>query len=352
MAAPELLRRLLTAPGPPGREQAPVEIWREAASEFASVSTEVMGTPVARIEGREDGPLLAVVGHIDEIALLVSHITDDGFLRLVASGGWDPQILVGQRVLVLTREGPLPGVVGRKPIHLLEDEERKKVVEVKRLHVDIGARDGEEARRLVRVGDPLLIDAEPVELPNGRLTSRSLDNRLGAWVALEAARLVSEAGGAPGPVAAVASVQEEIGGHGAVTAAYALEPGVAIVVDVTHATDSPGVEPDEIGSHPLGSGPVINRGPVLHPGMSDLLCETAEAEGIAYTLEPSGRGTFTDADSVHLSRRGVPTALMSFPLRYMHSPIEVVELADVEAAARLIAAFAQKLTSEVELGRW
>ncbi|HYP47402.1 MAG TPA: M42 family metallopeptidase [Thermoleophilaceae bacterium] len=352
MPTPELLQRLLTAAGPPGREEAPVEVWRQAAAGFASVSTDVMGTPVARVEGREGGPLLAVIGHIDEIALLVSHITDDGFLRLVTSGGWDPQILVGQRVLVLTRDGPIPGVVGRKPIHLLEEDERKKVVEIKRLHVDIGARDGKEARKLVRVGDPLLIDAEPVELPNGRLTSRSLDNRLGAWVALEAARLVSEAGGAPGPLAAVASVQEEIGGHGALTSAYGLEPDVAIVVDVTHATDSPGVEPDQIGSHPLGSGPVINRGPVLSPRVTDLLCETAETEKIAYTLEPSGRGTFTDADAVHLTRRGVPTALVSFPLRYMHSPIEVVELGDVEAAARLIAAFAQRLTSEVELRRW
>jgi putative aminopeptidase FrvX len=351
-AVPELLLRLLGAAGPPGAEREPVGLWREAADGFAAVTTDAMGTPAARVDGIEDGPLLAIVGHIDEIALLVSHVTDDGFLRVVASGGWDPQILVGQRVKVLTAGGPLPGVVGRKPTHLLRDEERKKAVELKQLHVDVGARDADEARGLVRVGDPLVVAADPVELPNGRLTSRSLDNRLGAYVALEVARRVADAGGAAGPVVAVAAVQEEIGALGAGPAAFALRPDLAIVVDVTHATDAPGVEPDEIGSHPLGSGPAITRGAIPHPRIFELLREVAEAEAIGYTVEPAGRHTFTDADVIHLSRAGVPTGVVSIPLRYMHSPVELVELGDVEAVVRLLTAFAHGLDSGAALSRW
>jgi endoglucanase len=178
-----------------------------------------------------------------------------------------------------------------------------------------------------------------------------MDNRLGAWVALEAARLVAEGGGAPGEVAAVASVQEEVGLWGAVTSAFGLEPDVAIVVDVTHATDAPGINKRTEGDHALGSGPVIGRGTVIHPQVYDLLVEAAEAEDIAYTVEATGRGTGTDADVVHISRAGVPTGLVGFPLRYMHSPVEVVQVEDVEAAARLIAAFAMRLGPGVSFVR-
>ncbi len=209
MSTPELLHRLLTAPGPPGHEEAPAAIWRSAAEEFADeVTVDRMGSSVARVGGRGDRPLLAVVGHVDEIALVVSHITDKGFLHVSGSGGWDPQVLVGQRVEVLTRSGTVPGVVGRKPIHVLESEERKQAVELKRLHVDLGVRDRDEARSLVREGDTIVITGAPFELRDDRLVSRSLDNRLGVYVALEVARRVSEAGGGAGPVAGVAAVQE------------------------------------------------------------------------------------------------------------------------------------------------
>ena len=201
MPTPELLHALLTAPGPSGYETAPATVWREAARAFAQVSSDTLGSTVARVPGTGDGPLLAVVGHIDEIGLIVTHIDDEGFLHFIGVGGWDAQILVGQRVEVTTRDGAIPGVVGKKPIHLLKEEERKKVAELKDLHIDIGARDGDEARALVRIGDVAVIAGEPVELPNDRVVSRSMDNRLGAYVALEAARLVAEAGGAPGDVA-------------------------------------------------------------------------------------------------------------------------------------------------------
>ena len=343
MATPDTLLELLTAPGPSGYETAPAAAWREAASAFAEVSGDTLGSSLARVPGTAGGPLLAVVGHIDEIGLIVTHISDEGFLHFIGVGGWDAQILVGQRVELATRGGPVLGVIGKKPIHLLKEDDRKKVAEIKDLHIDLGAKDGDEARELVRIGDVAVIAGEPVELPNGRLASRSLDNRLGAYVALEAARLVAQDGGAPGEVVAVASVQEEITFAGARTTAYALEPDVAVVVDVTHATDAPGIEVKEIGKHELGSGPVIERGSIISPAVFELLHDTAEAEGIPFTIAASARSTGTDADAVHISRAGIPTGVVSIPLRYMHSPVELVQLDDVEATAKLIAAFARRL---------
>jgi putative aminopeptidase FrvX len=180
MAAPDLLLKLLTAPGPPGHESEPAGVWREAAGAFADdVSVDRLGTTVARVNGKADHPLLTIVGHIDEIALLVSHVSEKGFLHVVQSGGWDAQVLVGQRVQVFTRDGILPGVVGHKPPHLTDAEERKKAKRLKDLHVDIGAASGEEARSMVAPGDQVLLAAEPVELPNNRLGSRGGAHRLG-----------------------------------------------------------------------------------------------------------------------------------------------------------------------------
>jgi putative aminopeptidase FrvX len=351
MSIPPVLRALLTAHGPSGYETAPAAVFRDAASAFADVTTDVMGSVWARVPGTAGGPTLAVVGHVDEIGLIVSHIDDDGFLRFKGVGGWDTQILVGQRVLLATRGGPLAGVVGKKPIHLLKEEERKKVARVEELHIDIGARDGAEARALVRIGDAAVIDGEPIELPNGRVVSRSMDNRLGCYVAYEAARLVHAAGGAPGDVVAVAAVQEETTFGGATTTAYALRPDVAIVVDVTHATDAPGVDVNELGAHPFGSGPVIERGSNLNPRVFEVMYETAEADAIPFTVQASARSTGTDLDAMHLSRGGIPCGGVGLPLRYMHSPVEMVQLDDIDHAARLVAAVAQHLTAETSFAR-
>ncbi len=234
-------------------------------------------------------------------------------------------------------------MIGRKPIHLLKGPDREKVPQIKDLHIDIGAKDGDQARELVRIGDVGVIDVEPVLLPNDRLVSRSLDNRIGCYVAAEAARLVAEAGRAPGDVLALAVVQEETSFAGSRTSAFALEPDLAVVVDVTHATDQPGVDLGPITKHALQSGPVIARGTSLHPRVTELLYETAEQEEIPFTVESLGRATGTDADAVHVSRGGIPTGIVSIPLRYMHSPVELVSLADIEASAKLIAAFAQRL---------
>jgi len=339
--APPLLDALLRAPAPSGYEGPAASVWRQAAS-FAELSTDPLGSSVARVAGAEDAPLLAVVGHIDEIGLVVTHVHDDGFLHFAPIGGWDPQILVGQRVIVAGRDGEVPGVLGKKPIHLLKDEQRKKVAEISDMHIDVGAKDAEEARELVRVGDPAVIAAEPLTLPNGRLASRSLDNRLGAYVALEVARRASEGSREGAGVAAVAAVQEEITMAGSRTTAFSVDPDLAIAVDVTHATDAPGIEKKEVGEHPLGSGPVIGRGSTLNPRIADALLETAESEGIDHTLEASARSTGTDADAIQISRAGIATGLVSIPLRYMHSTVEMVQLSDVEAAIELIAAFAAR----------
>lgn len=346
MPVPELLRELLTAAGPSGHETDPARVWRAGCAEFAQeVAADHIGSSRARVSARPPGggPVLAVVGHIDEIGLHVSHIHQDGYLHFGQVGGWDPVVLIGQRVSVSTRSGPVPGVVGRKPIHLLKEDDRKKVPELKELHIDIGARSDDEAREMVRIGDVAVIDAAPVELPHGRLVSRALDNRIGCYVAAEAARLVANAGRAPGDVLALAVVQEETTFAGSRTSTFALEPDLAIAVDLTFATDQPGVELGEITKHVLGSGPVIARGTILHPRIFELLYETAEQEEIPFTVESLGRGTGTDADAIHISRSGVPTGLVSVPCRYMHSPVEMVSLDDVDATARLIAAFAQRL---------
>jgi putative aminopeptidase FrvX len=343
VAIPETLARLLTAPGPSGQETHAAVAWREAASAFAETSGDVMGSSVARVRGTGDGPLLAVIGHIDEIGLVVTHIGDDGGLAVRNLGGWDPHVLLAQRVEILARDGRVPGLVVSKQAPRRQGEERKPI-ELRDLYVDIGAADADEARRLVRVGDAAVIAGEPLELPNGRVASRSLDNRLGSYVALEVARRIAEAGGAPGDVAALAVTQEEVGDFaGSRTTAFTLRPDVAIAVDVTRATDVRGGEPEDDGEHKLGSGAAIARGPVIHPRVFELLHDAAEAEGIPFTIEVSTGHTNTDADAVYLSRAGIPAGLVSIPLRYMHSPVEMVSLEDVEACVRLIVALANRL---------
>ena len=337
----EFLTDLLSAPGPSGHETAPARVWRDYCRGFAEVGADNVGSSFARVPGTAGGPRLVIVGHIDEIGLHVTHIDKDGYLRFGQVGGWDPSVLIGQRVRLHTRNGEVIGVIARKPIHLLKDDERHKVPDLKELHIDIGVRDADEARALVRIGDTAVIDADPIKLRRDIMVSRALDNRVGCYVAAEAARIVAEDGGAPGEVIALAVVQEETSFAGARTSAFSREPDTAIVVDVTFATDQPGVELGPITEHKLGSGPVVGRGTSLHPRMFELLYEAGERHGIPFTVESTGKGTGTDADAIHLSRAGVPTGLVSVPLRYMHSPVELVSLHDVNAAARLIAACAQ-----------
>ncbi len=346
----DFLKRLLDTPGPSGFEAAVARVWREEAQSLADrVEADVSGNSIAWIN--EGGsPRVMLAGHIDEIGVMVTHIDEEGYLYFEGIGGWDSQVLVGQRVRVLGRETELVGVVGKKPIHLIKAEEKEKATKVQELWIDIGAPNRDAARqRGVRVGDPGVIDARLVELGDGLIVSRSIDNRIGAFVVLEALRLLA-ADRPAAQVAAVATAQEEIGysGGGARTSAYRLDPQVALVVDVTFATDSPGMEKKELGEHKLGGGPVLTRGSAAHAVVVDRLVATAEKEQIPYTLAASPRFTSTDADAIYLSRAGVATGVISVPNRYMHSPNEMVSLQDLERSAHLIAAFVRDLRADTD----
>ncbi len=340
------LKRLLNTPGPSGFEANAARVWRDEAATFADrVDTDVSGNSWA-ILGEGGAPRVMLAGHIDEIGLMITHIDDDGFLYFEGIGGWDPQVLVGQRVRLLCREGDVVGVIGKKPIHLIKHEEREKASKITDLWIDIGAQDRDAAqKRGVRVGDPGVLDTQLVELSDDLIASRAIDNRIGAFVVLEALRLLAQ-GARPGAqVAAVATAQEEIGysGGGARPAAFRLDPQVAIVVDVTFATDAPGVEKKELGEHKLGGGPVLSRGSAAHPLVFERLAQVAEREQIPFTIAASPRFSSTDADAIYLSRAGVATAIISVPNRYMHSPNEIVSLTDLETASKLIAAFVRSL---------
>ena len=283
-----------------------------------------------------------LAGHIDEIGVIVTHIDGDGFLYIDGIGGWDSQVLVGQRIRFLCRTEQIVGVVGKKPIHLMKLDERDKVSKIADLWVDVGAESRQQAIEMgVRVGDPGVIDGKMVRLGSKLIASRAIDNRIGAYVVLEALRIVTNSREKlTAEVAAIATTQEEIAhqGGGARTSAYSFDPQVALVVDVTFATDAPQVEKKQTGEHKLGSGPVLTRGSASNAVLFEKLAEIADREGIPYTIQASPRYTATDADAIYLSRSGVATGIVSVPNRYMHSPNEIVSLEDLDATARLLAA--------------
>ncbi len=342
----EFLKRLLSTPGPSGDEAAPARVWREEAASFAdSVRADVRGSAFAVLEG--GAPRVLLAGHIDEIGLMISYIDDDGFLSFQGIGGWDSQVLVGQRVRLLSQQGDVIGVIGKKPIHLMKSEEREKVSKIEDLWIDIGARSRAEAQERLRIGGVGVIDAPIYDFPNGRVVSRSIDDRIGAFTVLEALRLLAQ-DRPQATVAAVATSQEEITFAGATTAAFSFEPQVAIAVDVTFATDHPGADKKQHGDVKLGGGPVLGRGSANSPVVFEMLLDIAKREEIPYSIQINPRYTGTDADAIHISRGGVATGVISIPNRYMHSPNEMIELADVENAARLIAAFVRSLTAETD----
>jgi putative aminopeptidase FrvX len=342
------LKRLLDTPGPSSFEAAPARVWRKEAESFAdSVQADVGGNSFATLE-TDGGPRLMLAGHIDEIGIMVTHIDDEGYLTFDTIGGWDHQVFVGQRVILLGRSGQVTGVVGKKAIHLMEREEREKVSKVEDLWIDIGAANRAEAGARIRIGDPGVLAAGVIEFPNGRLVSRCMDNRIGAFVVLEALRLLAKER-PQATVTAVATTREEIAatGGGARSSAHLLEPDAAIVIDVTHATDYPGIEKRKHGDYRLGGGPAISRGASVSELVFELLIETAEAEQIPYSIEAASRDTHTDAEAIFNAHRGVATGLVSVPNRYMHSPNEMVALEDLDRTARLLAAFARKLSPDI-----
>ncbi len=344
----QFLDRLLDAPGPSGFEEAAARVWRAEAATFADRTwVDVHGNSFAEI-GNGGRPRTMLAGHIDEIALMIQYIDEHGYLYVQGVGGWDAQVLVGQRVEILAAGGAVHGVVGRRAIHLIPREEREKGSTLKQLWIDIGAESREDAAERVEIGDVAIIRSDTLELSHGRIAGRSIDNRIGALVALEALRVAREKQ-VGAHIIAVATAQEEIGfssGGGARPSSFGLEPEVAIVIDVTHATDHPSLDHKEHGEIRIGAGPVLSRGAVANRILVRRFREIADREGIPYQLQATPSASGTDADNIHTSRAGVATAVISIPNRYMHTPNQIVAMGDVEHAVALISSLLVELSEE------
>lgn len=343
----DFLTTLLETGSPSGYEQAIQAQIRRRVKPFADeVRQDWHGNLFAAVNpgGR---PRIMLAGHCDQIGLLVKHIEDQGFLRCQAVGGWDMQMLLGQRLQVWTKNGPVLGVIARKAIHLLTPDERKKIPELFELWIDIGAKDADEAKSLVAIGDPVTLQLGMQKLQNNLVFAPGLDDKVGVWVVMSALERVAQ-DKPQAAVVSVSTVQEEIGLRGATTSAYSAEAQLGIAVDVTHATDCPDVNQSQYGVVNIGAGPVINRGANTNPVMFDRLTALAEEHGIPYQVSAQARAVSNDANALQLSRGGQATAVVAIPNRYMHSPVEVVSLDDLEHAAELIARFCLSLTPECD----
>jgi endoglucanase len=345
--ARDFLVRLLETPSPSGYEQPIQRLVRDYLSGIAdTVTTDSHGNVIgAKNPGGQTRMFLA--GHCDQIGLIVQYVDGDGFISVQPIGGWDPIQLVGARVTIWTSTGPVQGVMSRKPIHLLTDEERKVVPKMKDLWIDIGATDKADCESVVRVGDPVTLELKVQELRNGRACSVAMDDKVGLWVVLEAFRRASAAGPLPCALYVASTVQEEIGLRGAQTSCHGIDPHVAIAVDVTHATDCPTIDKKSEGDVGLGKGPVVYRGPNMNPHVVDRLLAAAKAKEIPVQLGASGRATPTDANVLQTTRSGVATGLVSIPNRYMHSAVETISLDDADRAADLLAAFCRGLEGSI-----
>ena len=346
-AAKTFFQQILETPSPSGYEQPVQDLVRSYVGSFADeVTTDLHGNVIACCNPGADLRVM-FAGHADQIGLLVTHINDNGFIYTNTIGGWDPQQLIGQRMTIYTESGPIPAVIARKPIHLLDLDERKQVVKTKDLWLDIGAKNKEEAAEVVRIGDPVTLELGYQEMRNGLANSPGMDDKTGLWVCLEALRR-GKASGLNVSLYAVATVQEEIGLRGATTSAYGVDPHVGIAVDVTHATDCPTIDMNQEGDIKLGSGPVIYRGPNMNPVVVEHLRSAADAADIPCQWGAIGRGTGTDANAIQLSRCGVAAGLVSVPNRYMHSAVEMIALHDLDACADLLAKFATSLATDAD----
>ena len=330
------LKKLLSTPSPSGFETKIQKVCKAYVSPYVDeVYKDVHGNQFA-VRNPNGKLRVMLAGHVDEIALMVNHIDAKGFLGFLPIGGVDPSVLDGQRVQVHTEKGDVTGVIGRRAIHLTEVADRGKPMQMHQLWIDIGAKDKKDAQKSVAIGDPATIDVGYIELKNGRVVARAMDDRIGAWVITEAMRLIAKKK-IDCAVYCVTTVQEEIGLRGATTSAFGCDPHVGVAVDVSHATDHPDVDAKRYGEFELDGGPILHRGPNMNPILAKQLVNVAKKKKMAYQMEAAPRGTGTDANAMQLSRGGVATALIGVPSRYMHSPVEMVSLKDAEQCAQLIA---------------
>ena len=341
----QFFKELLHAPSPSGYEQPAQHVFRSYIEPFSTVTTDVMGNVYGRIEGgAADGPRVMLVGHSDEIGLQIRYIDDKGFIFFSAIGGVDAHLTPGLLVNIHTNNGTVRGVIGKKPIHLMEAKDRETVVKLDAQYIDIGALNKVEAEALVRVGDPVTFSSEFSALQGNRVTSRGFDDKAGSFVVAEVLRQVSALNeNLPCDLYGVSSVQEEVGLRGGTTSCYNVKPDIGICVEVDFATDQPDVERKHNGDVAIGKGPILPRGANINHALFELLADTAEQEGIPVQFTGIPRATGTDANVMQISRGGVATALVKIPLRYMHTPVEVLDLSDLDSAVRLIAAAVKKI---------
>ena len=332
----DFLKALEETPSPSGYEQPVQRLVRKRMIPFAdSIETDVHGNVVVGLH-TGGAPRVMLAGHCDQIGMMVNYIDDNGFIFFRSIGGIDPSVVPGTRVVVHSKHGPIDGVIGRRPVHLMKPEERGAKVELREMWIDIGAKNKKETERVLAVGDPVTFRLEMVHLGSELVTSPGFDNKCGTFVVMEALRLCSIKK-IKCALFAVSTVQEEVGLRGARTSCFGLDPQVGIAVDVTHATDYPDIDKRVSGELKVGSGPVIARGANINPQLEKMLAQTAKAKRIPHQMEAAPGGTGTDANVMQLTRGGVATALVGIPNRYMHTQVEVVSLSDLEATAKLIA---------------
>jgi endoglucanase len=334
------LQALAEAPSPSGYEQPAQKIFRGYIKGFVDeVGTDVLGNSFGWIKGKEK-PVVMLAGHCDEVGFMIKYIDENGYLYFAAIGGVDEQLLPGKRVWVHGAKKALLGVVGRKPIHLMDPKDREKAPQIYTQFIDIGAKDHKDAEKHVRVGDPVTFAGGLENLIGDRVVSRGFDDKVGSFVAAEVLRQISEDRKRPScTVYGVSTVQEELGLRGATTSAYQIQPDIGIAIEVGHASDYPDVDKKRVGEYKIGAGPIIARGANINPQVYELMLKAAKRRKIPIQVLGAPRATGTDANVIQLSRRGVATGLVSIPLRYMHTPTEVLSLRDLEAACRLITAF-------------
>ncbi|EKK02132.1 peptidase M42 family protein [Rhodopirellula baltica SH28] len=345
----EFFKQSILTPSPSGYEEPIQKLIGEYLKPHSDeVSIDVHGNLTARV-GKAGGPKLMLAGHCDQIGMLISHIDDQGFLYAQTIGGWDPHQLIGQSMTVWTDDGPVSAVISRKPIHLLSQQERGEVVKLEQMWLDIGAKDGDEAKSKVRIGDCVTLNLAYRELLGDMVSGPGMDNKTGMWTVIETARRCASSDQAlQCELHSVATVQEEIGLRGAKTAAGRINPDVAIAVDVTHASDCPTIDKQQQGDIKIGGGPVIFRGPNINAKVAKRLMQLADDNDIAYQPAALGRAAPNDSNVLQVSGSGVATGLVAIPNRYMHSAVETISLGDIEAIAKLLTLFAQSLTPECD----
>ena len=340
----QFFKELVEAPSPSGFEQPAQRVIRKALTGVVDdIRTDVMGNVVAHIAGPEGAPRLMLAGHCDEVGFMVKYIDDQGYLFFAPIGGVDAHLVPGQRVTVHAGGGPVPGVVGKRPIHQIETKDRDKVVPFKSQFIDIGCTDKAEAATLVAIGDPVTFSVGVERLQGTRLTSRALDDKMGAFIVAQVLREVRRRNNLAVDLYGVSTVQEEIGLRGGATSAYGVQPDIGIAVEVGFASDYPDADHKDSGEIRLGKGPILARGPNINPVLFDLLKTTAADENIPCQVMGIPRATGTDANVMQLVRGGVATALVSIPLRYMHTPVEVLDWTDLEGAVTLLSALCSRI---------